>query len=254
MDKRENFFKRIPMTSTTFTEIEPINNNDEKPALSPLNRIPLLDFTIDALRKAIINGEISPGERLDEVSIATRLNISRPTIREAMRQLEHEGLLTRIPFRGTFARQFTRHEIEELNSLRGVLEAYAAEIIIQSGKHSPGHLAPLFEIVQQMEKISSEEGGDRTVDLHISFHRTLVMIANNKLLSNIWTILAQQFLVALRISQLSYVASGEGSKIAKAHQVIIDALLSGDVEQARDVIRMHVSDSGLTSFQFPDDQ
>ena len=216
---------------------------DDKPVLSPLNRTPLLDFTIEALRKAVLNGEIPAGERLNEITYTTRLGISRTTLREAMRQLEQEGLLVRVPFRGTFARQFSDQEIKDLNNLRGVLEAYAAEIIIERGKNQAADLAPLVEIVNRMEKIDSVQNREQANELHIEFHRTLLNLADNALLFSIWNNLAQQFWVALRVSQLNHIQRGDSATFAAAHREMVSAIATGDTELVRRVMHRHVSNS-----------
>ena len=61
-----------------------------------------LDFAVEALRAAILSGEMKMGERVNEVAVTNRLNISRTTFREALRQMEEAGLLIREPFKGTF--------------------------------------------------------------------------------------------------------------------------------------------------------
>jgi len=216
---------------------------ENKSAISQLNRTPLLDFTIDALRKAVLNGEIGSGERLNEVSFTSRLGISRTTFREALRQLEQEGLLVRIPFRGTFVRQFTEEELKELNNLRGVLEAYAAEVIINIGKNQSDDLEPLYVIIKKMEKINPEKDVEKANEFHISFHREILNLANNKLLFSVWNILAQQFWVALRLSQLSYISRGEASSFTSAHLDVIKAIQTGDIELVRRVFHEHVSNA-----------
>jgi DNA-binding GntR family transcriptional regulator len=238
---KTNFLFRVPKNSSNL-------ETEKDQTLQPVERTPLLDFTIQALRKALMNGNIKPGERLDEASLCSSLNVSRSTIREAMRKLEEEGLIDRIPFRGTFVRQFALEEIHEINSLRGVLECYAVELIISKKIQD---LSQLVEIIRQMEKITPAGTTGTAINLHISFHRAIFEIAGNNLLLDVWTTLSQQFLMALRLSQLSHFAHGEGSTLAKNHQEIIDAIAAGDISTAQKIIRSHVSDDGLEIVQIP---
>ena len=170
--------------------------------MEQIRRTTLMDSVTEELRNAILNGEIGLGERVNESTFTTKLNISRTTFREAMRQLEQAGLLVRDPFRGTFVREFSESEIKDLNNLRGALEIYAAEIIIENGGNNPEKLLPLYEIVSQMEGIDPEEDVAQTNALHITFHRTLLNMAGNKLMFTVWNDLAQQFWVAMRLWQL----------------------------------------------------
>lgn len=209
--------------------------------MEQIRRTTLMDSVTEELRNAILNGEIGLGERVNESTFTTKLNISRTTFREAMRQLEQAGLLVRDPFRGTFVREFSESEIKDLNNLRGALEIYAAEIIIENGGNKPEKLLPLYEIVSQMEGIDPEEDVAQTNALHITFHRTLLNMAGNKLMFTVWNDLAQQFWVAMRLSQLSLVARGEGVNFAEAHREVVDAIAAGDTAQIHKIMHKHVS-------------
>lgn len=209
--------------------------------MEQIRRTTLMDSVTEELRNAILNGEIGLGERVNESTFTTKLNISRTTFREAMRQLEQAGLLVRDPFRGTFVREFSEPEIKDLNNLRGALEIYAAEIIIENGGNKPEKLLPLYEIVSQMEGIDPEEDVAQTNALHITFHRTLLDMAGNKLMFTVWNDLAQQFWVAMRLSQLSLVARGEGVNFAEAHREVVDAIAAGDTVQIHKIMHKHVS-------------
>ena len=209
--------------------------------MEQIRRTTLMDSVTEELRNAILNGEIGLGERVNESTFTTKLNISRTTFREAMRQLEQAGLLVRDPFRGTFVREFSESEIKDLNNLRGALEIYAAEIIIENGGNNPEKLLPLYEIVSQMEGIDPEEDVAQTNALHITFHRTLLNMAGNKLMFTVWNDLAQQFWVAMRLSQLSVVARGEGVNFAEAPREVVDAIAAGDTAQIHKIMHKHVS-------------
>ena len=209
--------------------------------MEQIRRTTLMDSVTEELRNAILNGEIGLGERVNESTFTTKLNISRTTFREAMRQLEQAGLLVRDPFRGTFVREFSESEIKDLNNVRGALEIYAAEIIIENGGNNPEKLLPLYEIVSQMEGIDPEEEVAQTNALHITFHRTLLNMAGNKLMFTVWNDLAQQFWVAMRLSQLSLVARGEGVNFAEAHREVVDAIAAGDTAQIHKIMHKHVS-------------
>lgn len=209
--------------------------------MKSIKRTTLLDSSTEVLRNAILNGEVGLGERVNEVALAAKLEISRPTFREACRQLEQAGLLVRVPYRGMFVREFSKEEIEELNGLRGVLETYAAEIIVEKGDNQLDKLLPLSQIVSQMEEIDPGADSARTNELHITFHRVLLSMAGNQLLFSVGDDLAQQFWMAMRVSQLSFVARGESAGFAAAHREVVDAIASGDVEQIRKIIRKHVS-------------
>lgn len=209
--------------------------------IEPPRRTTQLDFAIEALRNAILNGELKLGERVNEVTLTTKLGISRTTFREALRQMEQAGLLVRVPFRGTFVRDFSEEEIDDINNLRSALETYAAEMIIESGRNRREDLAPLYQIVEQMDKIDAEKDAAQTNMMHIKFHDALLNLGGSKALSAIWNDLALQFWVTMRVSQLSFFEQGEAGSFAASHREIVDALAGGDLKQFRQVIRAHVS-------------
>lgn len=211
--------------------------------MDQIRRTTLMDSVTEELRNAIMNGEVKLGERVNENTFTSKLGISRTTFREALRQLEQAGLLARDPFRGTFVREFSQEEIKDLNELRGVLEIYAAEVIIRNGHNRKELLLPLYEIADQMEGIDPEQEAAQTNALHISFHRTLMEMAEKDLLFTFWNSLAQQFWIAMRVSQLAFIAQGESDGFAEAHREIVDAIASGDEDQIRTIIRKHVSHS-----------
>lgn len=207
----------------------------------PPRRTTQLDFAIEALRNAILNGDLKLGERVNEVALTAKLGISRTTFREALRQMEQAGLLERIPFRGTFVRNFSEEEIEDINNLRSALETYAAERIIESGRNRPEDLEDLYEIVRRMEAMDAEEDAAQTNTIHIKFHDALMNMGQSKALTALWNDLALQFWVTMRVSQLSVFERGEAESFAGSHREIVDTLAGGDLIRFRRVIRRHVS-------------
>jgi DNA-binding GntR family transcriptional regulator len=87
---------------------------------------PLRQQVEHAIREAIINGQFRPGQRLTERELTLSLGVSRTLVREALRQLESEGLITVIPNRGPIVRELSTAEIEDLYAIRAVLEGLAA--------------------------------------------------------------------------------------------------------------------------------
>ena len=89
---------------------------------------PLREIVSDALRQAIRDGLLPPGERLMEIPLAEELGVSRTPIREAIRILEQEGLVVMIPRRGTYVADMSLKDVTEVFELRSILEELAAEL------------------------------------------------------------------------------------------------------------------------------
>ncbi|MEZ4671421.1 MAG: GntR family transcriptional regulator [Anaerolineae bacterium] len=102
------------------------------PLLHQIENRPLRERVLDALRDAIISGELKPGQDLVETELAASLGVSRAPLREALQILSSEGLVETIPYTGTTVKRLTRTDIEELYSLRSVLETFAIRRIIAS--------------------------------------------------------------------------------------------------------------------------
>ena len=86
------------------------------------------DGVYRVLRTAILDGTVPPGEQLRETHIATDLGISRSPLREALTKLEEEGLVVKIPFRGSFVVEVSARDVAEIASIRILVEPYAAEL------------------------------------------------------------------------------------------------------------------------------
>lgn len=201
-------------------------------------RKPLLDLTIESIGDALLHGLVKPGERIDEFKLVEELNVSRATIREAMRQLEQEGLLTRIPFRGTFARKLTKQELEEITDLRIGLEGFAAEQIINRG--SAADIEQLSNSAESLSDFPVETDFDDALRAHLGFHRLLCQLSGNSFLLDAWTRLTFHVLRVMRMSQEFQAEHDSENTLTQAHLQIVDAIARGDVALARNLIREHV--------------
>ena len=90
--------------------------------------LPLRDVVFKTLRRGILTGELKPGERLMEIHLANRLGVSRTPIREAIRKLELEGLVTMIPRRGAEVANITEKNLKDVLEVRQALESLAIEL------------------------------------------------------------------------------------------------------------------------------
>src|SRR5574341_322553 len=115
-------------------------SQERPPVLSPLDRAfgltpvryrNLVEQIATALRQAIADGKLRPGTRLLEVQVARQMGTSRAPLREALIQLEREGLVVRQPNRGAFVADLTEELVREVASLRGVLEGFAAGLAVK---------------------------------------------------------------------------------------------------------------------------
>lgn len=183
----------------------------------------------DSLRRAIVAGTLRPGQRVVEAEIARQMGISRAPLREAIRQLEQEGLLVSNPRRGTTVVQLTRADVEEVYTLRADLEARAIRRAIC--RLTADDLAELEALLQAMNDAAS------LLDADIAFHRAIVAAAGWSHLQRIWESLHPR---TLTLYTLRTVADWSTQRHADRHRVVLDAIRAGDPDAAAEVIREHI--------------
>src|SRR5579884_1322384 len=120
----------------------------EKQAPDVISLPTIGDVVVEQVRALILSGAFRPGERLIEERLTERYGISRPTLREALRVLQHEGLLRRIPRRGVVVTPLTADDVREIYSLRWALERFALQLALPIGDQA--RLDPMREAVVAM--------------------------------------------------------------------------------------------------------
>lgn len=204
--------------------------------LQPPERRGLHEAVLSQLLTALRTGQLQSGDRLREVEIAERLNISRGTLREAIRRLEQEGLVVTYPHRGTFMVRLTRQDIAELFSLRRVLEAYAVRLAIPRVTGSA--LAELTAIAAAM--VAAAERRDQAEHLHydVEFHEKVCLLSGHRHLHATWSRLALKFWLIYFNRQSLYGAGGQCR--ATVHEELIELLRRQDTEAAVAWIEGHI--------------
>jgi GntR family transcriptional regulator of vanillate catabolism len=135
------------------------------------------------VRDLVFGGQVRPGERLSEISIAEKLGISRTPIRAALARLEQEGLLELIPSGGYAVRSFTREEVIDAIELRGVLEGTAARLAAERGVQ-PARLRAINDLLRGLDDTMTDRPEDmdfdRYVELNAQFHEALAGLAGSE--------------------------------------------------------------------------
>jgi DNA-binding GntR family transcriptional regulator len=120
---------------------------------------PLRQQVVDRLRTAVISGDLAPGQRLTERELIDRVGVSRTVIREALRQLESEGLVETVPNKGPVVRALSRSEAVDLYRIRASLEALAARLFIERAPaEALDRLAAALRDVEAAYKAGAADG------------------------------------------------------------------------------------------------
>lgn len=205
--------------------------------LQPVAQRTLSDEAADRLKAAIRGGALPPGARLIERDLAERLGMSRIPIREAIQRLVEEGLVRKLPHRGAVVYAPTRGEIEEISSLRVVLERFVAERVIE--RWAPDHERTLRQIVEEMRRAAGQRNLQQVYELDYRYHLLLWQIADHSLLLEVISSLRT------RINRFLYEAnsaltSSQLEMHIDSHDDLIDVLNSGDAALAQSTFMQHV--------------
>ncbi len=195
---------------------------------------------LEALRVAILAGDIPAGSRLLEADVAERMGVSRAPVREAIRHLEQEGLVEIFPHRGAVVVGLPEAEIDAIYELRAVIELRAtASAISVVGDEEIGQLEALID---EMSGAIKTRQIDSIAEIDLRFHGLIVEWSGMTLLRHIWSSL--DGLVRVRSYQAldrpGATAQYFRKNAAASHTAIVDALRAGDAEAAADVARQHV--------------
>lgn len=133
----------------------------------------VVDQVADRLREAITSGQIPPGSKLPETRLAQQMGVSRIPIREALARLEAEGLIKRIPYRGTVVVELTVDQVVESFMLRALLEGFATKVA--TPRLSQYDLAKLRKLVIQLGECADPAHHEQLTALHREFHSTIYM-------------------------------------------------------------------------------
>jgi DNA-binding GntR family transcriptional regulator len=202
----------------------------------------------EALRRAIAEGVLRAGQRVNEAEIARQMQISRAPVREAIRQLEQEGLLVSVPRRGTVVVTLSRADVEEVYTLRADLESRAVRRAIS--RLSPEDFQRLQELVDAMESAGASDDQAALLEADIAFHRTIVTAAGWPHLRRIWESLHPQ---TLTLYTLRTVSDWSPRRHAERHVPVLQALRAGDADAAAETIRHHIQEVGVEVMRRLDD-
>ncbi len=190
------------------------------------------------LREAILSGQLREGERIIETEIAGKMGISRSPLREALRKLELEGLVTVTPRKGAIVNAFSAEDIEEIYLLRSVLEGLAAALA--AGRITGGALQGLEESVERMAVLTREDNLPGLVDENTNFHNIIIKASGKKRLAQMIGTL-QDYVHRFRTASLS--RPGRAANALEEHREILAALREGEGKKAEKLVHDHIAAS-----------
>ncbi|MGV9862749.1 GntR family transcriptional regulator [Rhodococcus koreensis] len=198
----------------------------------------LYETAADQIRRAIHAGKYAPGSRLNEVELARSLSLSRGPVREALRLLEQEGVVTSEPQKGVRVAQISRRDAADALAVRETLETLASEET--AANVNDEDIADLTDIIDAMS--AAEQAGDilDAVDLDYAFHERFLEIASTETTKRVWRSIAGQIRMYQALGDTTWMESGS---VAQSHQPILDALKSRDSTGLHAAIISHIEEN-----------
>lgn len=190
---------------------------------------------VDMIRDAIMSGKLKPGEHLKEAAIADQMSVSRSPVREALRQLEQEGLITSIPNQGSFVKVFDEKDIEEIFILRAALEDLACEIVLKGRRLQPVDFQRLEVYIEQQREAIEARDFDRLTKLDMDFHEFICKKSEFERLLKMWQSLRAQ--IQVLFYQRFQTFDEVPQTVDTDHSAILEALRHGDAKQFSQISR-----------------
>jgi DNA-binding GntR family transcriptional regulator len=214
---------------------------DASAILTPAAATLLSDEVVDRLREAIVGGLFAPGDRLREEQLADALGVSRGPIRNALLQLEREGMVVRRRNRGAIVARLSRVDLEEVYSLRLAIEPVACEWAARNANDRD--LADMQAIINGYQsRLTRRVTVQDAAEADLSFHDVVYRAARHRRLMRLWQDLRPQVYVFLLARE--YVRSREFRDIMMTnHGTIRSVISSRDEARAREVAIEHVQTS-----------
>jgi DNA-binding GntR family transcriptional regulator len=212
----------------------------------------LRNEALDMLRRAIITGQLIPGQHLKEIELSEQMEISRSPVREALRTLEEEGLVESVPNQGCFVKSYGPQQIVEIFTLRTALENLAGELVIQQDALDGADFEALNDLVVRQDQAAQARDLHTLTGLDMDFHEYLCRKSGSELLLKTWRGLRNQiqvlFYQRFQVQERIFVSE----TMQEDHHLILKALREKDLPALtalNKAINARVVDECIASFR-----
>lgn len=212
--------------------LEPV---DDEPG-GRIEQPSLVDLAAEKIRELLLAGTLTPGERVREEWLSSRLGISRPPLREAIRVLVHQGLLERMPRRGVRVVSLTAGDISDIYSLRSVLDRFALELGVPVA--DAAMLDPLRSAVTEMRAAAESGRHAPYVEANRQFHLALIRLGGNSRLTMTYELLMNQMQLLMSVN-LSRESAEDKEIGVRRHEELLTAIESGSLDLALAALEAH---------------
>jgi DNA-binding GntR family transcriptional regulator len=187
------------------------------------------------LRDQILSGELADGQRIVERDVAESFGVSRGPIREALRQLELEGLVVVLPRRGARVASMTREDAEEILALRAAVEPLAVRFLLKVADEAA--FAQLEECIDRLQVAADAGDWPSVVLLDMEFHGLLYSLSGKRRLQRVWDQMRVPLLQTFRLHRRFYGAIGD---VPVRHAALLATLRQARARTVADAVAAHV--------------
>lgn len=206
-------------------------------SMQPIQTQPLRERVINALRDAIVNGELLPGQALVGTELASQFGVSQATLRDAIYALSLEGLVETVAYHVSTVKKLDKKDIEDLFSVRSMLENYAIRQIVATGQMGEA-AKELYAICDIMERAAEQDSLSEINRIDRRFHDTLIRYSSNELLAVLWNSVSNR---VQQVMSLSNQRQGNLRQIVFNHREIAQVIEGEDAEAAVHLMKIHIN-------------
>ena len=199
------------------------------------NHKPLREIVYEELKRQILKGEIAPGHRMMEVELADDMGVSRTPVREAIRKLELEGLVTMIPRRGAEVAQITEKSMNDVLEVRRAMDALCVELACD--RITPEELQDLKKACDTFEAAVKTDDIKQIAQADVALHDIIVQATGNQRLIQLVNNLSEQ-MYRYRFEYIKDFSQHE--RLVEEHKVIYESTVKKDKETASNMAKVHI--------------
>lgn len=198
----------------------------------------LVESVVAELRRMMLAGELNPGERLVEERLTEHLGVSRPPVREALRVLQRDGVVTYLPRRGVAVAPLAPQDVREIYSLRWALERLSVDLSLPL--ESDQQLVPLQQALDEMRLAALAGDGAHVTEANWQFHLALCSMPGHKRLVDSYQSLTMQLQICMAMNlRLREKLYGNSLESVARHEELLDAIRSGDRDRVHRELDHH---------------
>jgi len=203
----------------------------------------LSSLLVDQIEALILSGELDVGAQVNEVALAKQFGVSRGPVREALRFLANDGLVSFVANRGAFVREVDEPDMLEIYDLRAVLTGHACALAAEHAQ--PASLEEAKTLLKAMDRATEAEDAETYYDLNLRFHALLMEMAGSGRLARSYGSLVKESHLFRRVSLKNLTDMSESNA---HHEAIVAAIAARDARTARARGEAHVI-AGKRRFQ-----